>query len=54
MPCPRDIIDANNCPDEPLEDVLNAVNYTFTKGKTAERTIQQPALRVETDKTTSW
>lgn len=49
MPCPRHIIDANNCPYEPLEDVLNAVNYTFTEGKTAESTIQQPTLRIETD-----
>ena len=49
MPCPRDVIDANNCPDEPLEDVLNTLSYTFTEGKIAERAVQQPALRVETD-----
>ena len=49
MPCPKDVIDANNCPDEPLEDVLNTLSYTFTEGKTAERAVQQPALRVETD-----
>lgn len=49
MPCPRDIIDANNCPDQPLEDVLDGIDYNFSKGKTAERTIQQPALRIETD-----
>ena len=49
MPCPRDVIDANNCPDEPLEDVLNTLSYTFTEGKKAERAVQQPALRVETD-----
>ena len=49
MPCPRDIIDANNCPDQPLEDVLNGIDYTFSEGKTSQRTIQQPALRFETD-----
>ena len=49
MPCPRDMIDANNCPDQPLKDVLNGINYIFTAGKTGERTIQEPALRIETD-----
>ena len=49
MPCPRDILDANNCPNQALEDVLNGIDYNFSEGKTAERTVQQPALRIETD-----
>tara|TARA_B100002051_G_C16742761_1_gene645370 strand:+ start:1788 stop:3287 length:1500 start_codon:yes stop_codon:yes gene_type:complete len=48
--CPKQLRDAKQCPEsQPLEDVLNGLNYTFTAGKTPERTIQQPALRIETD-----
>jgi hypothetical protein len=50
LPCSKDLVDRNACPDpEPLEQVLQTVDFTFTDGKTPYRSISHPAIRIETD-----
>ena len=50
IPCPQKLREEDNCPEaKPLSEVFNSVDFTFTGGKTAERTFQEPALRIETD-----
>ena len=50
LPCSKDLVDSDQCPEpQPLEQVIEAVDFTFTAGKTPIRTVSQPALRIETD-----
>ena len=50
IPCADELLNDGTCPEaQPLANVLNAADFTFTGGMTPERTYQQPALRIETD-----
>ena len=48
IPCPKSLKEADQCPDTKSASELN-LDFTFTGGKTPERGIQEPALRIETD-----
>ncbi|WP_255475927.1 VWA domain-containing protein [Synechococcus sp. BIOS-E4-1] len=51
IPCRLDdLAEDEGCPaGQPLADVLEQSEFTFTQGKTPARTFQQPAIRVQTD-----
>lgn len=51
IPCRVDDLAENEgCPTgQPLANVLEQSEFTFTQGKTPARTFQQPAIRVQTD-----
>lgn len=51
IPCRvDDLAEDKGCPaGQPLADVLEQSEFTFTQGKTPARTFQQPAIRVQTD-----
>ncbi len=51
IPCRvDDLAEDEGCPaGQPLADVLEQSEFTFTQGKTPARTFQQPAIRVQTD-----
>ena len=51
IPCKvSDLAEDETCPDtQPLKDILDTTSFAFTQDKTPPRTVQQPALRVQTD-----
>ena len=51
IPCKvNDLAEDEGCPTgQPLADVLQQSDFSFTQGKTPARSFQQPALRVQTD-----
>lgn len=51
IPCKLiDLAESKKCPElQPLKSILDNTSFSFSQGKTPPRTVQEPAIRIQTD-----